>query len=88
METIWIGIAAAGGAIGAGLLGWLGAKGVPFSGRKLIANLIRAAIAGGGIALAYPFIEQMGFYGGLIGSFLAGAGIDVVGHRIAGTMKQ
>jgi len=87
METIWIGVAASIGAIGAGLLGWLGQKGEPFSGRKFMANVIRAAIAGGGIALAYPLIEQMGFYGGLVGAFLSGAGIDVIGHRLAGTIK-
>lgn len=88
METIWIGLAAGGGAIGAGLLGWLGSKGESFSARKFFATFIRAAIAGGGIALTYPFIEQMGFYAGLIGAFLSGAGVDVLAHRVAGTMKQ
>ena len=88
MEVIWIGIAGAVGAVGSGLLGWIGNKGEPFSARKFIPNLIRAVISGATLALAFPFIEEMGFYPGLIGAFLTGAGVDVVAHRLAGTMKQ
>ena len=87
MEVVYIGAAAAIGAVGAGLLGWLGKKGEPLSARKLVPNLIRATIAGATIALAYPFIEQMGFYPGLAAAFLSGSGVDVLAHRVVGTMK-
>ena len=88
VEVIWIGLAAVAGAVGSGLLGWIGNKGESFSARKFLPNLIRAVIAGGTLALTFPFIEEMGFYAGLVGAFLSGAGVDVVAHRVAGTMKQ
>lgn len=86
MEPIYIGLAGAVGAVGSGLLGWLSSK-EPFTARKFIPNLIRAVISGATLALTFPFIEEMGFYPGLIGAFLTGAGVDVVAHRIAGTIK-
>ena len=86
MEIVYVGLAAFGGGIVAGLLGWLG-KGLPFSGHKFVSNILRAMTAGGVIAISYPFIESMGLWAGLIGAFLAGAGIDVIGHRVAGTMR-
>ena len=87
MEILYVALSAFGGGVGAGLLGWL-EKGTGFSGRKFLPTIIRAIIAGGVIAISYPFVEQMGLWAGLIGAFLAGAGIDVLGHRIAGTMKS
>lgn len=87
MEIIYVGAAAFIGGLVDGALGWLG-KGTPFSGRKFVPNILRALTAGGGIALAYPFLESMGLWPAILAAFLAGAGVDVLGHRIAGTMKS
>jgi len=86
MEILYVSLAAFGGGVGAGLLGWL-EKGTDFSGRKFLPTVLRAAVAGGVIAISYPFVESMGLWAGLIGAFLAGAGIDVLGHRVAGSIK-
>ena len=87
MEIMYVGVAAFVGGVVDGALGWLG-KGTPFSGRKFVPNIIRAMSAGGGIAMAYPLIEQMGLWPAIIAAFLAGAGIDVLGHRVAGSIKS
>lgn len=87
MELIYVGVAAFVGGLVDGALGWLG-KGTPFSGRKFVPNILRALTAGGVIAISYPFIESMGLWPAIIAAFLAGAGFDILGHRIAGTMKS
>ena len=83
MSVIYLVIAAFGGGVVAGLLGWL-EKGTPFTVIKFLPTVLRALIAAGVVAASYPFIETMGFWAGLVGAFLAGAGVDVVGHPIAG----
>lgn len=86
MTIVYVGLAAFGGGIVAGLLGWL-EKGTDFSFKKFLPSILRAIVAGGVIAVSYPFIQSMGLWPGLIGAFLTGAGIDVLGHRLAGSIK-
>lgn len=86
MNIFYIAVAAFGGGIIAGLLGWLESH-EGFSFRKFLPSILRALVAGGIIAVSYPFLESMGLWAGLIGAFLTGAGVDVLGHRVAGSMK-
>lgn len=86
LGMLWITIAASGGAIGAALLGWLG-SGETFIPRKFFSSLLRAGLAGILAVLSYPIIGEITIPL-LIGAALAGAGIDVMGHRIAGSMKK
>ena len=86
MTIVYVALAAFGGGIIAGLLGWLESH-EGFSFRKFLPSILRAFVAGGIVAISYPFLETMGLWVGLIGAFLTGAGIDVLGHRISGSMK-
>jgi hypothetical protein len=85
MEQVFISLAASGGAIAAGLIGWF-ESGEPFVARKFWPTLLRAAIAGGVVAFSYPFVEMVGLWTGLTAAFFAGAGVDVLGHRLVGAV--
>jgi len=85
MNLIWVAIMAFFGGIVSGLLGWC-ESGQDFIARKFCATVLRSLVAAAGTALAYPFIENLGLVPGLISAFLAGAGVDVLGHRMAGAM--
>lgn len=82
--TIEIGLAAFLGGVVTALLGWTESN-QPFDAKKFMSSVIRALIAGVGIAAAFD-------YGGSIGplsyfiAFLAGAGVDVGGNRVAGAI--
>jgi len=86
MTVIWIAVAAFLGGIAAGLLGWLDSK-EPFNSRKFGASAIRALIAGIGFAAAYQYTSDLLTPIDLAIAFLGGAGVDVVGHRISGSIK-
>ena len=73
------------GGVVAALLGWLDSK-EPFNGRKFGASLLRALVAGVSLALVYTAKGDPGPTD-LALAFLAGAGIDVLGNRAAGTMR-
>ena len=88
MDTVAIvAISAFAGGVVSGILGYL-KTGDDFDGRKFLPTFLRAMLAGGGIALSYPLIEGIGFWPAVIGGFLAGAGLDVGLHRVAGTIKR
>ena len=80
MEMLFMSGSALAGGLAAGALGWL-RSGSPFDGRKFAASFLRAVLAGGATAGLYagvaPSIE------GCIGAFAAGAGVDVIGHRLS-----
>lgn len=82
MELFFVGAAAFAGAILAALLGWLG-SGEDFVGRKFAASVVRAAVAATSFVVGYYVIGPVTLTDILI-AFVAGAGFDVVGHRLAG----
>lgn len=87
MEIVYVALAAFGGAVVEGLLGW--AKSTEkFDFRKFLPTLLRAAGTGGGIAMAYPLVQTAGFWPGIVTAFLTGAGVDVLWHNVAGTIKK
>ena len=79
-------LAAFGGGLASGLLGFI-ESGEPFSGRKFLPTVLRSALAAGIVAFSYPFIE-LGFWPGIVAAGLAGAGVDVIGHRMAGSIGK
>ena len=83
---IQLAIAAFLGGLATTLMGWF-ASDKPFDGRKFGASIIRAIIAGVVFAVGHEALYDMGFMG-LALAFLAGAGIEVGGHRLAGTLKK
>jgi len=85
MEIIWTSVAAGGGGLVAGLLGWLQSK-EPFMGRKYAATVVRALVAGGAFAYGSQFLDFS--WPTLIAAFLSGAGIDAGLHRLSGTIKE
>ena len=85
MNVIWIAMAAFIGGIAAALLGWLESK-EPFASRKFSASLIRALLAAMAFATGYRYTNAITPID--IGiAFCAGAGVDVLGHRVAGAIK-
>ena len=85
MEIVWFSLAGFGGALLSGIAGWW-KSGAKFDAAKFFPTFFRALVAGGGIALAYPFIE-MGLWTGLVAAFLTGAGVDVAVHRGVGAIQ-
>ena len=85
MEVIYIGIAAFLGVVVAALLGWTESQEL-FDLRKFASSLIRAIIAGVGIAAAFNYVEPITPMRYLL-AFLSGAGVDAGGHRIAGAIR-
>ena len=86
MEVIWIGLAAFVGGIAAALLGWLESK-LPFDPRKFGSSAVRALVAGIGLAAVYEYGDSITPIDLLL-AFLGGAGVDVVGNRIAGAITS
>ncbi len=64
------------------MLGWL-ESGEPFNPRKFGGSVIRALIAGIIFAVGYQISSPFGILD-LFYAFLGGAGVDVLGNRIAG----
>lgn len=85
MNILYVPLAAGVGAIVAGILGWLESN-EPWSTQKYLPTIIRAAVAAIGAAIVTPVVGQVGWVV-IIGAALAGAGFDVVGHRVAGIKK-
>jgi len=76
---IWIALAAWGGGIVAGLLGWLKSR-EPFDTKKFGATFLRSLLAGGVFAVGSNFLD-LG-WPVLTTAFLAGAGVDAGLHRL------
>jgi len=85
MDMILVIVAAFSGGVVSGLLGWT-QSGEDFVARKFCATVLRSLLAAGGMALAYPVVQTMGLIPGVISAFLAGAGVDVLGHRLGGAV--
>ena len=86
MGIVYVSLAAFGGGIVAALLGWL-ESGENFIARKFASSVLRALVAGAGFAVGYVTIGEAVTIIGLVIAFLAGAGVDVLGKRIAGSLK-
>lgn len=87
MELLYVSLSAFGGGIIAGLLGWF-KTGNGFSARRFAPTVLRALLAGGAIALAYNFIGEVATTTDIVVAFMAGAGMDVTGHRLAGSIRS
>ena len=85
MNVIFIGVAAFVGGITAAVLGWLDAN-EPFEVRKFSASIVRALVAGVVFAVGYSYTNGLSPIDLGI-SFVAGAGVDVLGNRISGAIK-
>lgn len=82
MDRFYIAMAALLGGLVAALLGWL-ESGEPFNPRKFGGSAIRALIAGILFAVGYQLSGTAGVLD-LFYAFLGGAGVDVLGNRVAG----
>ena len=82
MDKLYIALASLSGGLVAALLGWL-ESGEPFNSRKFGGSIIRALIAGVIFAVGYELSETLGILD-LFYAFLGGAGVDVLGNRLAG----
>jgi hypothetical protein len=83
-NLIYIAFAALAGGIAVALLGWLDSH-EPFNPRKFGGSAVRAFVAGIVFATSYhavPIINTLDIFF----AFLGGAGIDVLGNRIAGSL--
>jgi formate/nitrite transporter FocA (FNT family) len=78
-------IAAVIGAVFAGLLGWLG-SGEKFAPRKFASTVLRAILAGAIVAVGYIITPAVTGVLGIVVVFLAGAGVDVLGNRLASSV--
>jgi hypothetical protein len=82
MDMLYIALAALLGGLVAALLGWL-ESGEPFSPRKFGGSVIRALIAGIIFAAGYQLSHGWVTVLDLFYAFLGGAGVDVLGNRVA-----
>ena len=85
MNVILVGASALVGGMVAAVLGWLD-SGEVFKARKFSASIVRALIAGLGIAVAYSYANSITVLDIVI-CFLAGAGFDAGINRISGAIK-
>jgi len=85
MNVIWIGVAAFVGGMVAALLGWLETQ-EDFDARKFGSSGVRALVAAILFAVGFNYTNHVTPID--IGwAFLGGAGIDVLGNRIAGSIS-
>ncbi|MFW6125474.1 MAG: hypothetical protein ACOC58_00050 [Chloroflexota bacterium] len=84
MDILLVALAAFGGGVVSAALGWL-ESGEPFEARKFASSALRAFLAGAGFAAAYTFAGPVAMLD-ILTAFLAGAGVDVLGNRLAGSI--
>jgi hypothetical protein len=84
IDILVLSLAAVVGALFTGVLGFL-ASGEPFDPRKFASTILRAIIAAIAIAVTFSFEGDLDAVNLLL-AFLAGAGIDVAGSRLAGVI--
>jgi hypothetical protein len=82
MDRLYIALIGLSGGLAAALLGWL-ESGEPFNPRKFGGSVIRALVAGVIFAVGYHIADSVSILD-LLYAFLGGAGVDVIGNRIAG----
>jgi hypothetical protein len=84
MERLYIALVALLGGLVAAVLGWLESN-EAFDARKFGGSAIRALIAGIIFAVSYELSNSLTGID-LLYAFLGGAGVDVLGNRIAGKL--
>jgi hypothetical protein len=84
MDRLYIGLVALAGGLVAALVGWLDSQ-EPFDGRKFGGSAIRSLIAAAVFAVGYQLSDGVNVLD-LFYAFLGGAGVDVLGNRIAGSL--
>lgn len=82
MDRVYIVLAALLGGLVVALWGWFDSN-EPFDGRKFGGSAIRAVFAAVIFAVGYHLASPLGILD-LFYAFLGGAGVDVLGNRIAG----
>lgn len=87
MEFTYTSLAALAGGLAAGVFGYL-SSGAPFTAHKFFPTFLRSIAAGGAVAVAYSTATGVSTIADLAMAFAAGAGVDVLGHRLAGTIKK
>ena len=86
MGILYVALSAFGGGIVSALLGWMG-SGENFIARKFAASVLRALLAGAAFAISYSLVTGVATGMDIVIAFGAGAGIDVLGNRIAKSIK-
>jgi hypothetical protein len=86
LGLLWLVLAAFGGGLIAALLGWAG-SGEDFKPRKFLSSVLRALLAALVAAVSYPLIGPV-TVPILIMAVLAGAGVDSLGNRLAGSITS
>ncbi len=84
MERLIIALVALLGGLAAALVGWLDSK-EPFDARKFGGSAVRSLVAGIVFAVGYHLSGAVSTLD-LFYAFLGGAGVDVLGNRIAGKL--
>ncbi len=85
MGVLYIALSAFSGGIASAVMGWLD-SGEFFEGRKFMASVIRALVAGGVFALGYQLSGNVNIVN-IIAAFVGGAGVDALGNRLSGAIK-
>lgn len=85
MGIIYVSLSAIAGGIASAFLGWLD-SGEVFVGRKFAASVLRSLVAGIVFAIGYTLSGNVTIMDIVI-AFVAGAGVDVLGNRIAGSIR-
>ena len=85
MGILYVSLAAFGGGIVSALLGWL-ESGESFIARKFASSVLRSLVAGAAFAITYAVVGEPDMMS-IIVAFMAGAGVDVLGNRLAGSIK-
>ncbi len=85
MGILYVALSAFGGGIVASIMGWLD-SGDEFISRKFVASVLRALVAGIVFAISYSLVGKVSVMDIII-AFAAGAGVDVLGNRLAGSIK-
>lgn len=86
MGILFVALSAFGGGIASAIMGWLD-SGEVFIGRKFVSSVIRALVAGGAFAITYQLTSVNITILDVIIAFVAGAGVDVLGNRVAGAIR-
>lgn len=86
MDVLIVALAAFAGGLIAAALGWLESQ-EPFEARKFTTSVLRAFVAGVAFGAAYTFTGPVEILD-IFAAFLAGAGVDVLGKRLAASVRR